>query len=78
MKGRVIDCLLPGGENQPITSATTSRSILMSAADRCPMTRMTSPCAMVVNTGLSTDSLTSPAPCQSATIDSPKPSGVRT
>ena len=68
----------PPRRGYPITSATTSRSVLMSAAERLPMTRKMSPCSMVVKTGLSTDSLTSPAPFQSATIASPKPSGVRT
>ena len=38
----------------PITSPTTSRSVLMSATERWPMTRKTSPCSMVVKIGLST------------------------
>ena len=68
----------PPCPGHPITAVMTARSVLVLLADGCPMTRSTRGCSMVVNTGVSTEALTSPAACQSPTIASAKPSGART
>ena len=55
----------------PITLRSSVCNACKSAAERWPMTRMTSPCSMVLKKGLSTDALMSPAPRQSSTMASP-------
>lgn len=54
----------------PITLRSSLCNVCKSAAERWPMTRMTSPCSMVLKTGLSTDALMSPSPRQSSTMAS--------
>lgn len=55
----------------PTTFRTSLCNVCRSAVARWPMTRMTSPCSMVLKTGLSNDALMSPAARQSSTMASP-------
>ena len=55
----------------PMTFPSSPCSDCRSVAERWPNTRITSPCSMVLKTGLSTDSLMSPAFLQSTTRASP-------